>query len=85
MVRRKGIYKVHIHQKKLICILCGHDSFSHREVYLTLSDGGKILTDGAVEQVTLQKLYCTNCGDIRMFQEQSDSHISYEEVQSCTQ
>lgn len=84
MVRRRGIYKVNIHQKNLTCILCGYDLFSHREVYLTLSDSEKMLTDGVIEQVTLQKLCCQNCGDIRMFQEQSDSHISYEEVQSCT-
>ncbi|QDQ03039.1 hypothetical protein FOH38_22755 [Lysinibacillus fusiformis] len=84
-MRRRGIYKVKIHEMALMCVLCGHDTFSHREVYLFLTESGKFLTEGSVEQLTLQKLCCQNCGDIRMFKEQYDSHISYDEVPPCTE
>lgn len=65
MVRRRGEYKVKVLGEQLVCLFCQHDHFRHREVYMDLAPLGDTVT----EQLTLQSLTCTSCGDNRMFQE----------------
>lgn len=37
MVRRKGIYEVHIIGNPLVCLFCEDKNFRHREVYVKLT------------------------------------------------
>ncbi len=65
MVRRRGNYVVKVLGEQLACLFCQRNQFRHREVYMDL----RPLGDTVTEQLTLQSLTCTSCGDNRMFQE----------------
>ncbi|WP_409369364.1 hypothetical protein [Lysinibacillus sp. 38-6] len=66
MVRRRGIYKIKILNKQLVCSACQNDKFTHREVYMEIDD---FSFNQKKEQLTLQSFNCTVCGETRMFQE----------------
>lgn len=78
-MRRRGKYRITIHAQPLTCLLCQHDIFTHRRIYPALTD--PFILKNQEVRLALEQLCCVHCGEIRLFQEQSDTHMHYEEVQ----
>ncbi len=73
MVRRRGIYEVHIIGKPLVCLFCQGKKFTHREVYVKVVNHEPGVQK---KKLTLQSFTCANCGQELKFEERKQSGVS---------
>lgn len=73
MVRKRGIYEVHIIGMPLVCLFCQDTKFRHREVYVKLKNHEPGVQK---RKLTLQSFSCITCAHEMKFEEQHTNGVS---------